>query len=125
LLRRVLSSRGADLNDLADSVELLAKGHVSKEEVEALYLEAYEKGAEEERQRLQQANIGFVSTDGEVTWQEAALFAHQNLHKLRYDSERAFIEDMAISARHSPNHPPTERQLAWLFKIHRRLGGRS
>jgi hypothetical protein len=129
-LKRLLESRGSDLHDLANSIEKFddddaGKGGLTDEDVQAIFLHGYTQGAEQERKKKQQGSgFGFASTD-EVSWQEAALFAEQNLSRLRYDGERAFIEDMAIQARHSPHHSPSEKQLAWLFKIHRKLGGRS
>jgi len=128
LIRTTLKSRGADIHDLADSIQRLEEGHVAganPEFYKKAWLDGYSKGAEEERKKMpRNVAIGFGAADSdEVTCEAAVLFAQQNLNRLNA-WERNFIEDMAIQMRHAPSKSFSEKQTALIFKIYRRAGGK-
>jgi hypothetical protein len=128
LIRATMKSRGADIHDLADSIQKLEEGNVAGADAEfykKAWLDGYSKGAEDERKKMpRNVAIGFGAADSdEVTCEAAVLFAHQNLNRLNA-WERNFIEDMAIQMRHAPSKSFSEKQTALIFKIYRRAGGK-
>jgi hypothetical protein len=128
LIRATLKSRGADIHDLADSIQKLEEDNGAGADAEfykKAWLDGYSKGAEDERKKMpRNVAIGFGAADSdEVTCEAAVLFAHQNLNRLNA-WERNFIEDMAIQMRHAPSKSFSEKQTALIFKIYRRAGGK-
>jgi hypothetical protein len=121
-LKRLLASRDADFNDLANAIEQLATGGLE----EAALKRVFEAGRQKEREEIARARAESESAfglkpDGTKDWEGIALYVQRE--KARLDPRHhQFVDDMA--GRMTWGREPSERQGQYLISFFRQLGGR-
>jgi hypothetical protein len=115
-LRRTLHGAGADLHDLAESIEGTANGKkFTEEDAQKIYQAGVEDG-----RREAEANTGFHSVDDDgPPWHAIAQECAERLDRMRDERERQFVQDMV--RRTVRGGTPTEKQAKWLRDIYTRV----
>jgi hypothetical protein len=122
-LKRILTSEGLSINDLAIVLENcngeIEQRKYSEKDAEIIFARGVDKGRAEQL-RAQQAPPEFYESNGEPRWNEIALFCQRNHARLRNEWERTFIDDMAGM---TLLREPSAKQAKYLLAIFVRLGG--
>ena len=109
-LKRTLKNGGADLNDLADAIELS----------QATLQAAVQAGIEKANREIKQNGAG-ASHLQMPSGREMALWCYQHIDRLHDEKDREFVRSIVSWTR---KREPTPRQQPWLEDVYIKTGGK-
>lgn len=121
-LKQTLTKAGENFNDLGNLIEQANGTNISETEMQRVYAAGVADGIRqvEDRNHGSKAFREIVATAVSRTAEMVELCV-EHLEDLN-DTEQGFIEGQAVIV--ARGSEPSERQLAWIMKIHRRLSRR-